>query len=257
MARAAPPSAVSLSTRALGMLSWPQGLRGLSLGLTHREPSDKGKSQVCPAGCQALQGSGTYQGTSDSSSSSPALGVSAHAVRDPLPAPPNVAGLDFKSPFQPQWFYDFILAAPRLPPGPDPMALGALHTWAQVNHSSTHSSFPCQRFIPCQTPNPSARAGLARGFECQQQPQPSWPWLNTGESPGRLCLTLPALIAAPFPAEKTQPYLPNFAMKQPPSWGRGCHRLSSSLSQQERPNPLRGRGEPRLGTSTESNFEAS
>lgn len=177
----------------------------------------------------------------------------------PLPAPPNVAGLDFKSPFQPQWFYDFILAAPRLPPGPDPMALSALHTWAQVNHSSTHSSFPCQRFIPCQTPNPSAQAGLARGFECQQQPQPSWPWLNTGESPGRLCLTLPALIAAPFPAEKTQPYLPNFAMKQPPSWGRGCHRLSSSLSQQERPNPLRGRGEPRLGTSTstESNFEAS
>lgn len=28
-------------------------------------------------------------------------------------------------------------------PGLDPMAQGALHTWAQVNHSSTHSSFLC------------------------------------------------------------------------------------------------------------------
>lgn len=119
----------------------------------------------------------------------------------PLPAPPNVAGLDFKGPSQPQWFY-FILAAPRLPPGPDPVALGPLHTWAQVNHSSTHSTFPCQCFIPCQTPNPSVQAGLAGVFGCQKQPQPSWPWLNTGESPGRLCLTLPALMAAPFPAEK-------------------------------------------------------
>lgn len=31
------PLTVSLSTRALGMLSWLQGLRGLSLGVTHRE----------------------------------------------------------------------------------------------------------------------------------------------------------------------------------------------------------------------------
>lgn len=29
-----------------------EGLRGLSLGLTHGEPLDKGKSQVCPAGWQ-------------------------------------------------------------------------------------------------------------------------------------------------------------------------------------------------------------
>lgn len=175
----------------------------------------------------------------------------------PLPAPPNVAGLDFKDPFQPQWFCDFILAAPRLLPGPDPTVLGALHSWAQVNHSSTHSSFQCQCFISCQTPNPSAQARLSGGFGCRQQPQPSWPWLKTGESPGRLCLTLPTLMAAPFPAEKNPAISSQLCHEITPILGQRLPQAqSSSLSQQEKPNPLRGRGGPRLGTSTESNFEA-
>lgn len=50
------PLAVSLSTRALGMQSWLQGLRGLSLGVTHREPLDKEKryAQQDARPCRAL-----------------------------------------------------------------------------------------------------------------------------------------------------------------------------------------------------------
>lgn len=79
------------------------------------------------------------------------------------------------------------------------------------------------------------------------------------ESPCGLYLTLMAGEKTLFSSlqKKTQPYLPTFAMKQPPSWGRGCHRLSSSLSRQEKPNPLRGRGGPQVSTSTDSNFKAS
>lgn len=54
-----------------------EGLRGLSLT---GSPWTRGKARYAQQ-----DGSGTYQGTSDSSSSSPGLGVLPHAIRDPTP----------------------------------------------------------------------------------------------------------------------------------------------------------------------------
>lgn len=81
-------------------------------------------------------------------------------------------------------------------------------------------------------------------------------------NPRRLYLSLPTLMPAEkthffFPPEKNPAISSQLCHETTQCRGRGCHRLSSSLSQQEKPNPLRGRGGPRLNTSTKSNFEAS
>lgn len=112
------PLAVDLKTRALGMLSWLQGLRGLSLGVTHREPLDKGKryAQQNARPCRAVGPTRAPQ-----TDHPPPQGWGFHLMPSgtpltPLPAPPNVAGLNFKGLFPSQWFYGFILAAPSLLP---------------------------------------------------------------------------------------------------------------------------------------------
>lgn len=164
------PLAVALSTRALGMLRWLQGLRGLSLGVTHREPLDKGKryAQQDARPCRAVGPT--------------------RAPQTDHPPPQGSCHQGLHSLLLPLWLDSILKVLSHLNgsmtslwqpsascPGLNPTALGALHTWAQVNHSLTHSSFLCQCFIPCQTPNPSAQARLTEGFGCQQQPQLSWP----------------------------------------------------------------------------------
>lgn len=120
--------------------------------------------------------------------------------------------------------------------GPGRGAQGAALTRARAKSQfDSRGSSPCQRFIPCHAPTLGCHGPLGAGS--RHQPQPSRDRLNTRGSPGRLSLTLQALMAAPFPTGRKSTAKASKLCRETsavPGRAAGCER-SPGLSRQERP----------------------